>query len=820
MSEAIAIADFDLGETLIEVKYWLESAQQRIEREKGDLPAAQARLKNLLTRIEAQPKDSPLGPGSYEHCVVLSELATCLYDSGHFAEAWIILQKALAGIDALLKEHPDSHGAIDLRAALVAEVGNILSSQRQYSQAKVAFEESLRLAKQQGDIRGQATNLMQLGDVALNQRNYTEARLHFTSALALVRTMNEPSKEASIWRSLGQIAKGQEVWSEAENCYRESVKIYERLGDEVSTSVLCNDIASVALAAGRRIEAEGWLRRSLELDEHLHPESLFHANHLNSLTFVLLQEIQENRASKVRLSEARNYAERALAILQNFKGTAQIWVPLHNLADIADLEGNVEMARDYRRREREAFASFPANRSYIDRRFRQLITFIAFAAKGDVDSRTFVEGEALPKLEAQGWHIQDAVRRILAGERDWHSLAEDLDDMQALLIFRVLNLLAMPSDIEALKGQNVTREQIVATFPRVLRRPWEEGDNAEFNRILKAVSPEDLLRFKEAFALLQTLEKEEQEDSEVTREADKFEPLLEVIADTACGDVSQHDKVETVLDELEKEGEKVREVMQRILIGERSLTELTVGLSERETELVERVLGMIAEKTLNVPPAAADTKDRQEEGKLTPSEWLYEYSLGEREFERGNYRDASNRFMTLLARIEALTEESSVGPGSFEHGWTLVWVARCLKERGLFTIAEQRVRQALIIIDGLLKRQPNDQKLIRTRGIFLFDLGNMLRSQGLYSEAQQVYEEGLQIAKEQGDLEQQARDFSNLGALAIEKRHYIEAHTHYTTALNILRTMDERTMDERALEAVVLRDLSSIALEQANEYAL
>ena len=79
-------------------------------------------------------------------------------------------------------------------------------------------------------------------------------------------------------------------------------------------------------------------------------------------------------------------------------------------------------------------------RYHIDRQHGQLIAAVAAAAKGDAQARNKVEA-ALPEFEAHGWHIAAATQRIWAGERDWHSLAEDLDREEALLILRVLETL-------------------------------------------------------------------------------------------------------------------------------------------------------------------------------------------------------------------------------------------------------------------------------------------------------------------------------------------------------------------------------------------
>ncbi len=210
----------------------------------------------------------------------------------------------------------------------------------------------------------------------------------------------------------------------------------------------CNQLAIVAKYSGRPDEAEGWYKRALELDERVQLGSPLHASHLSNLAGLLVNEVGAGCAAKTRLAEAKSYAERALAIRETLDASAEIWMTLNILAKIADLEGRAEEARDYRRREREAFAAFEGNRYHIDRQHGQLIAAIAAAAKGDAEAREAVEA-VFPELEEAGWKIAAATRRIWAGERDWHALVEDLGGEEALLVLRVLETIGEANDIQA-----------------------------------------------------------------------------------------------------------------------------------------------------------------------------------------------------------------------------------------------------------------------------------------------------------------------------------------------------------------------------------
>ena len=210
----------------------------------------------------------------------------------------------------------------------------------------------------------------------------------------------------------------------------------------------CNQLAIVAQLAGRPIEAEGWYKRALEMYEKIQPGSSQQAPVLNNLASLLTNEVRAGRAPATRLAEARRYAERALAIKEPLDASSEIWTTLSILADIAELEGRTEEARAYRHREREAFAAFAGNRYHIDQQFGKLIEAIVAAANGDVQVREAVE-EVLPQLEEDGWHIAAAVRRIWAGEREWHGLVEGVDSNSALLVRRVLETLGQGGEVGA-----------------------------------------------------------------------------------------------------------------------------------------------------------------------------------------------------------------------------------------------------------------------------------------------------------------------------------------------------------------------------------
>ena len=419
---------------------WLrESGLGEDERQKGNVRTAYTRFTNLLARIEALPEGTPLGRGSYEHCLTLLQLARCLEAGGRPDAAEVRLREALSTAEALLKRQPGDEGHIRLHGMLMAGLGDALRGKGKYPEAREAYEEAFNIAKRQGDLRQQAVVQGQLGTLAEMQGDYAEARSRHTSALALFHALGEPAMEADAWRQLGIVAREQKDWAGAERCYRESLALEEQLGIAGAAETY-NQLATVAEGADRPAEAEDWYKQALEVYGQLQPGSSAQATALTNLASLQVNEVRTGRAPVARLAEAKGYAERALAIREKLDASSEIWMTLGILARIAELEGRTEAAQDCRRRERETFAAFAGNRYHIDRQHGPLIAAIAAAAKGDTQARKKVEA-ALPEGEAEGWHIAAATQRIWAGERDWHSLVEDLKAPSALLVLRVLETL-------------------------------------------------------------------------------------------------------------------------------------------------------------------------------------------------------------------------------------------------------------------------------------------------------------------------------------------------------------------------------------------
>lgn len=430
--------------TLTYAEYLHEIGRAQDELHRGNVRATFARLSMLLERIRVQPEGTRMGPGSYAHACTLDQLGLCLQASGQLITAEARLHEALALMEPLIEQEPDDLTFLRTYASLSSDLGSVLGQQGKYAQAKKEYEQALRAFTTLQDAYNAAVMQRRLGNLALRQEDYAEARTHLQQALKQFEDLGEPAEQAMDWYNLGHVALQTRDLSEAERCLRESLILQERLGNVAGAANCCNVLAAVAKNSGRLAEAEGWCVGALQRIERVEPGGVVHAVYLNNLADLLVNEVQAERTPKSRLVEARRYAEQALQIKEQPGTSAEVWTTYSILAQIAQEEGNQEAARNFRRCERESYAAFAGNRARIDQQHGSLIVAIAQAAQGDQKQRTAVE-ETLPQIEQAGWHIGAAVQSIWAGERDWHTLAEDLDRDDALLILRVLETLEQPA---------------------------------------------------------------------------------------------------------------------------------------------------------------------------------------------------------------------------------------------------------------------------------------------------------------------------------------------------------------------------------------
>ena len=460
----------EIGDTLTWAAYWQEKSLGEQELEQGDWQSATRRFQILQFTMHTLPEGEELGNNSLAYATILQRLARALKAGGQLNEAEARLGEALDIIGKLLgQEQQDKKEILYTRSTLLTDLGDLLRYQGQYDRAKEAYEEAQQIASDANDQRGKAIALTQLGSLALARHDYQGAFTTFHDAVLLFDTLGERSLKATVLHQMGvassdlaleirgkragftgssplppvlSLESEQAILAEAEQSYRESLKLSEQLGDDIAAAGTCFQLGILGERTSRYAEAKEWFTRALDMFERAAPGSHSQMVCLNGLAHLLTNPDYPDRMA--HLDEARHYAEHALQMAEKLPVEDETWTLYRVLATIAELDGQADTADIYHKRERDAYAAFPPHRDEIERTYGAFIANIGAATRGDGQARTQVEAELVPfDANDQMRPIAIAVRHIMAGERDWHTLSKDIVPQNALVLRLALESLGV-----------------------------------------------------------------------------------------------------------------------------------------------------------------------------------------------------------------------------------------------------------------------------------------------------------------------------------------------------------------------------------------
>ncbi len=361
---------------------------------------------------------------SYERCSTFGRLGRCFLLQGQPAQA----AKLFGQVLEVAQQLEVSEGVKRLMGSLQAELADALMDMGDYGEARLAYQASLNIYKELGDIRDAAVVNGQLGTLALRQGNLAEAEQHFREALTTFQQLGEPKSEARSWHQLGRVYEEAQQWDAAEHHYREAARIKESQGDLAGAATTWNQLAMLNAKTGKLVEAEAWCRKAIESAKAV-GDKLGVSTRLSNLAYLL--QNQPNR-----LPETRQLAEEALAIKQTLdSNAAEIWTTYSILAEIADKQQDTSKAKEYRRLMREAKAAF-AGTKYALQKYEVLIAGVV-AAVDDAEVRQQIETVTDEGIK-NGIKLASAIHRFLEGERDVDVLCESLSSEESMVIYAIL----------------------------------------------------------------------------------------------------------------------------------------------------------------------------------------------------------------------------------------------------------------------------------------------------------------------------------------------------------------------------------------------
>jgi tetratricopeptide (TPR) repeat protein len=365
-----------------------------------------------------------LGAVSYQRCTTLGHLGRCLNQQGQAAEAITCYQQVLVELEQL----EQSDGVIQQKSIVHTDLADALAHSGQFEPARQHYEQSLAIADRQSDYRQVAVVNGQLGMLVLMKGDLgdlAEAERRYQTALELFQQFHEPLTESVILHQLGYVYQAAQQWDAAEMAYRRAAHLSEAQGQLRSAATTWNQLAMLTESMGKWTEAEAWFRKVIEVDKQF-GNAQDVARHSSNLAGLLQNQPE-------RLTEARQLAEQALVIKQTLDpAAATIWTTCELLAQIAEKQGDVAAAKAYRRLSREAKLNYAGTRYELEQ-YRDLI--LAVVQGGNVAAELQRYGEGYENLA-------QAIRQILAGERDAEVLCEPLNYGEAPIVLAILAGLA------------------------------------------------------------------------------------------------------------------------------------------------------------------------------------------------------------------------------------------------------------------------------------------------------------------------------------------------------------------------------------------
>jgi len=229
-----------------------------LRRKQGDYADAEA----WLTRARESYRELRDNAGVSQ---VLADIGEIYRLQGQYTEARLYYEESLklaAGIaDARVRQTARAHA---LKGA-----GTVATWQGDYATARELNQESLALRRELGDAPGVATLLNNLGIIARFQRDLAGARQMNEESLTLFRKMGDRWAVGQLLNNQACVASDQREYAEARTLLQESLMIRRELGDKAGLALSLNTLADVVLDEGKFADARPLLDESLTLNREL-----------------------------------------------------------------------------------------------------------------------------------------------------------------------------------------------------------------------------------------------------------------------------------------------------------------------------------------------------------------------------------------------------------------------------------------------------------------------------------------------------------------------------------------------------------------------
>jgi tetratricopeptide (TPR) repeat protein len=206
--------------------------------------------------------------------------------------------------------------SLDLEASILRNLGLVYYAKKEYTRAGEYQEQSLAIAKQQRDRRGEALALSNLGLVHYSLTNYAQAIDEQKQSLAIALELRDRFVQGRALENLGIAYYAVKNYPQAIESYQQSLAIARELSDRHAQGRALSNLGDAFYKAKQPAEAIKALFSAIEIWESL--RSNLNNNDLNLISIFETQEtsystLQEVLANQNQPKEALEIAERGRA---------------------------------------------------------------------------------------------------------------------------------------------------------------------------------------------------------------------------------------------------------------------------------------------------------------------------------------------------------------------------------------------------------------------------------------------------------------------------------------------------------------------------
>ena len=405
--EATAAA---LGEGLSHAGF--EASRNRIEQKlgAGQLREALSGAQQLLEQAQGAG-EAAYADADYDLAMAFLLLGRVLQRGSAAQQALPLLQEAGRRFEAIAIKCPGV-GAERMASVCLTKQGDCLCDLGRYDAAAAAYEEAIRRAEQQGNLRGVAVRNGQLGTVLRQQQRYAEALAAYQQARDTFSRLNEPGSVALAWHRIGIVHQDAGQPEAAEEAYNQSLAIKVRLGDQAGQASTLGQLGYLYDDVLQRPEeAVAFCRRAAEIYREI--GDLAKEGMAQNNLSATLSKLQ-------RLEEARKAIRRAIACKEPFGHAALPWTSWAILADIETADGNSAAAADARHQALGAFLAYRRDGGENQTRSGRLALAVRQAlASGDpAEAASLLQQLAADPDWEEHLPFLTALQAIAAGSRD------------------------------------------------------------------------------------------------------------------------------------------------------------------------------------------------------------------------------------------------------------------------------------------------------------------------------------------------------------------------------------------------------------------